>query len=163
MHFNNNNDFTYLFRSKCIKTTRKKGFTLIELMVYLCILVIIMSSFMSIGTMYKRYEEKKEMEWYVEQIHSLITYSELFCKANDKSARIVNTRGTISLETEERKIKTLIIPPKYNVYINTDIDNILVISSKGNIYTSGTISIKGPRDKQANITIQPDNSYVRVR
>lgn len=163
MLFDNNNDFTYLFRNKCIKVARKKGFTLIELMIYLSILAIVMGSFTYVGIMYKGYEEKKEMEWYVEQIHSLITYSELFCKANDKSARIVNVGEAIRLETEDRKIKTLIIPKRYNVYINAGIDNILVISSKGKIYTAGTILIKGPQNKQTQITIQPDNSYVKVQ
>lgn len=163
MLFNNNNDFTYLFRNKYMKVVRKKGFTLIELVVYLSILAIIMCSFTYVGIMYKGYEEKKEMNWYVEQIHSLITYSELFCKANNKSARIANVGDSISLETEDRKIKTLIIPKRYNVYINAGIDNILVISSKGKIYTSGTIFIKGPQNKQTKITIQPDNSYVKVQ
>ena len=137
----------------------RKGFTLIEVVIYLGITALILTlptSFLLIKN--KIYDFKVQKE--VNEVHNFL----IECKQISRNS---NKEGVVLFDILNNRIiydntsKVLEISLK-SIKVSNNLNNKILISSNGKITTSGTIWLKNKEEKGVRITIEPSTGKINL-
>lgn len=131
---------------------RKKGFTLIETIASISILLIFMSISMSMYKLKTSLENDINTTNYIYEIQNLITYGKSICKEKENYGKIVvsikdnNVRFVEGFDNIEKKVQ---LPSNLRVVSQSTV----YITPQGKIEKGITISILDKDNKRYNISI----------
>lgn len=152
-----------------MKKERKKGYTLIELVAVMAILIILLGSGFTVVNMLNNIKNEVELESSVYEVNNILSYAKAYCRKNFHEGEIVidTVKNSIIFQYKaegNRKIlvksekfpgNTKISAPKINM-------NIINISNMGYLKNAGTILISSGI-KQKKITIAVGNDFITTK
>lgn len=144
----------------------KKGYTLIEVIIVLSIMLIF-SSLASLGyNFYKNSVEKIKLESTTLEVRDLLSFSKAYCRKNEITGNILvaSDRKSITFTVENRKapIKK-IINLENDLEIGSNFKGDNKVSEEGFITKAGTIKItSGYLNKSLELKVSVGNDIIRV-
>ncbi|MBW6410928.1 prepilin-type N-terminal cleavage/methylation domain-containing protein [Clostridium weizhouense] len=142
---------------------RKKGFTLIELVISIAIITIIFAVSISLSKMNSRIYNDIRYESLLYEIEDIISYSKAYCKNNNTSGEIQidNKLNEISFsQNDDKKIKKVTLPKDINLIVKNEILN---IGSNGHIKNGLCISVEDKYHECYDITIRVGVDLVTIK
>lgn len=150
--------------------TRKKGVTLIDVIIVISIIIIIEG--ISIPSMYQFYEYQNKMDVDLcnNSITALIINGKRYCRDNQISAYVrFNIVGNcVELYSKDKclntiKIEKFVLPNKFFINYTNFSQNTIEISKRGILSDAGTLEFIDRKGKQHEITIYVGSSYVEIK
>jgi prepilin-type N-terminal cleavage/methylation domain-containing protein len=143
----------------------KKGFTLIELIITIAVMVIVSTFSMYSFSKYNKIKSEINIDAWETIIFSLINNSKQYCRERNKSGYIYFDLGSNRLDfySEGRKIEGYNLTSGLYIYsINTDYSKI-DINRNGITSDAGTITLKDKSGKVYTLTISVGTGYVEIK
>ncbi|WP_032121694.1 prepilin-type N-terminal cleavage/methylation domain-containing protein [Clostridium amazonitimonense] len=142
---------------------KKKGFTLIEVLVALGLLSIAFSITYAPINLIKRSIKDTEIEYYKTSMLSLISYSSKYCKVNNQIGYIEleDKTNNINFVVGTKVINHISIPKGYELMLVGN-SKIFKVQNNGTI-DAGTIKFKDSNGKLHSITIQVGSFYGEIK
>lgn len=140
----------------------KKGFTLIEVIASLSIILIIFSLTFSAKTIHSTISNEIQCKSALYDVENLITFSKAYCKKNKTIGKIQvdNMKNKITLSSEGRKVIKKVYLPK-EIKIN-GCNICMKVNSNGLINKGNTIEFKDDKNNLYKITIAAGIDYITV-
>lgn len=141
----------------------KKGYTLIEVIIVLSIMLIL-SSLASVGyKFYKNSSEKIKLESTALEVRGLLSFSKAYCRKNEIIGNILVASDRKSIYfTVDNKIKKA-IRLEDGLEIGSNFVGNNVVNEKGFITKAGTINIRSDYlNKSFELKISVGNDIIRV-
>ncbi|NFK73988.1 prepilin-type N-terminal cleavage/methylation domain-containing protein [Clostridium botulinum] len=132
---------------------KKKGFTLIEVIASLSIILIIFSLTLSVKDIYSTISNDIESKSALYDVENLLSYSKAYCKKNKKSGEIQidNIRNRILFEKDGlTTVKKVILPRKIRIISKNDC---IQVTSNGHIKQGKTILFQDNKNNIYKVTI----------
>lgn len=141
----------------------KKGYTLIELIIVLSIMLLF-SSLASLGyNFYKNSVEKIKLESTALDVRDLLSFSKAYCRKNEITGNILvaSDRKSIYFTVDNKTKKVIKLEDGLEIGSNFSGDN--VVSEKGFITKAGTINIRSVYlNKSFELKVSVGNDIIRV-
>jgi prepilin-type N-terminal cleavage/methylation domain-containing protein len=152
--------------SLCMSLKKVKGFSLIELIIVLSIIVIIvgLSSINFVG-LYNGSRNSTNVSYFNNKILHIISESALYCKSQNKSGYLLFSDDSkkIKFFCNNIKIKEYEAPNKF-IFINTDsFHKRIGINNLGSVIQSCTINYIDEKGETHIITIRVATRYVQIK
>lgn len=150
---------------------KKKGYTLIELVVVMAILVILLGSGFTIINILKNIKSEVEVEDEIYEVHSILSYAKAYCRKNlcDGEVVIDTVKNSIVFKYRDKNNinnklvgKSEKFPENIKISANFKPINLVNVSNMGYLKNSGTIFINDG-EKQYKITIAVGNDIVTFK
>lgn len=150
---------------------KKKGYTLIELVVVMAILSILLGSGFAIIKTLKHIKSQVEVEDAIYEVHSILSYAKTYCRKNlcDGEVIIDTVENSIGFKYRDKNNinnklvgKSEKFPDNIKISANFKPINLVNVSDMGYLKNSGTIFINDG-EKQYKITIAVGNDTVTVK
>ncbi|AOR23925.1 prepilin-type N-terminal cleavage/methylation domain-containing protein [Clostridium taeniosporum] len=141
---------------------KHKGFTLIEVIASLSIILIIFSLTASVKDINSVISNKIEWESVLYDVENLFTYSKAYCKKNKINGEIQvdNIRNKIIFSPNDRKrIKQVILPNWMKIFTKNEC---MQVKSNGHINQGKTIGFKDYKNNMYEITVLPGIDYINI-
>ncbi|GAA0075940.1 hypothetical protein UT300005_03180 [Clostridium sp. CTA-5] len=142
---------------------KKKGFTLIEVVISIAIISIIFTVSISLSKMNSRISNDIKYESVLYEIENIISYSKLYCKKN-------NTPGEIQIDNKlneiafyqksDNKIKKVTLPKDIRLVMKNESLN---IGSNGHIKNGLCITVEDKYNECYDITIRVGVDLVTIK
>lgn len=148
---------------------KKKGYTLIELIVVIAIMIILMGSGFSVISSLNYIKNDVEAENALYEVYNLLSYAKAYCRLNFYEGEIIidtnkNTIQFVYRDPININKKNIVKTEKFtrNIEIHTNfIKPVIEVSNNGYLKKSGTIFITNGK-KQRNITIAVGNDTTNI-
>ncbi|SFC96370.1 type II secretion system protein [Clostridium uliginosum] len=142
---------------------KKKGFTLIEVVVSMAIISILFGATLSLSKMSSNISNDIKFENSLYEIENLLSYAKAYCKKNNMAGEIQidsSRNQIIFFENSSHVIKRLILPEEAKLTYNKEC---LDISSRGHIKRGLTILVQDKWSKTHNITIRVGIDLIDIK
>ncbi|MBP2031457.1 prepilin-type N-terminal cleavage/methylation domain-containing protein [Clostridium algifaecis] len=142
----------------------KKGFTLIELIIVICIMSIIFSySLINLGSI-GSLENKIDVDVFDNELLCFINRAKVYCREKNVSGyiRFDLNRRNITFNNDIEEISKMDLPEKFNIISSTG-NNIIMINSSGVLGDSCSIEFKDRNGNRHCITICVGSFYAEVK
>lgn len=127
-----------------IVNKKNRGFTLLEVVIVISIIISLSSITLSISKNFKRLDNKLKSETTVNEIVNFINICKMYCKNNNKDANLVEDieNNEMYLQIDMKKTIKYILPKGLYFYGTTVGSNISIIGKNGSIQFAGKIIFK---------------------
>lgn len=140
----------------------KKGFTIIETVISLSIMLAILTIAFLGRSSLKRYEEKLAIEHAASSIVGFINYGKSYSRSYKiPSYIILNGENNLMLVSNSKNIHEINMP--HGINISKFNDKTINIKSKGYVSDACTIKIKSQSGFKKEISIMVGTNYVHVK
>ncbi|WP_315080420.1 prepilin-type N-terminal cleavage/methylation domain-containing protein [uncultured Clostridium sp.] len=132
---------------------KKKGFTLIEVIASLSIIIIIFSLTLSIKDIHSTISNDIESKSALYDVENLLSYSKAYCKKNKKNGEIQidNIRNRILFgENAKKTVKQVVLPEEIKIIGKNDC---IQVRSDGHIKQGKTIVFQDNKNNIYKVTI----------
>lgn len=146
---------------------KKKGYTLIELIVVMAILSILLGCGFTMIYTLNKIKKEVELEDAVYRVHSLLSYAKSYCRKNFTEGIIVIDEVNNSIIFQYRISNRDIIERTENFSSDIEVkknvgENKILVSDKGYLNTAGSIDIKsGERKYKITISVGIDDINIK--
>ncbi|MBE6063636.1 MAG: prepilin-type N-terminal cleavage/methylation domain-containing protein [Clostridium butyricum] len=139
---------------------KKKGFTLIETIISLFIVMILFAGVVSIGTVENNIYKNIENEGFIHDVYNLLTYSKLRNKREHKPGNlIVNPyeNKIYYVDNKSNVIKSVALPNSMKIISGKAL---MPIDSSGRINKAGSIKFRNNFNELNSISIRVGIDYI---
>jgi len=149
-----------MFKVKC----KRKGFTLIELVLVLGMISIFLSFSLINITAYRRLNNKIDVELFNNSLLNYINNSKEYCRDNGTTGYIYfnSERNIITLNCGVRQISSLPLPADFSLK-EVGVDNKIKITNIGTTGSSCTITFEDREGESHDITMCVGTEYVQIK
>lgn len=143
----------------------RRGFTLIEVMVTVSIIMVVASFSMPIITGYKKIKNENDIKVCQMMIMSMINNGKLYCRERNKSGYVLFdiVKDEVTFYCDNKKIDKFIFPKGIDLKsINTKFSKV-DINNLGITSDAGTIVIRDENNTNYEITINVGVGHVEIK
>lgn len=140
----------------------KKGFTVLETIAVLFIILILLSGVVSIGSFESKIYKDIECEGFLYEVHDLITYAKLKSKSENKAGSIIIAPYKSSVYytyNNSETSKRIVVPNGIKVFCK---EPFIPINSSGRINKAGSIEIQNYFNELKSIKIRVGVDYINL-